>query len=49
MKRIKRERGLVLFSALIMSSYPQLSARKKYYFQLKVCRLNIRDVRGGGF
>ena len=38
---------LVLFSALIISSTLQLSARKVIIFSLKVCLLNIREVRGG--
>ncbi len=38
---------LILFSALVISSFPQLSARKVIIFSLKVCRLNIREVRGG--
>ncbi len=37
----------VLFSGLIISSYPQLSAGKVIIFSLKVCRLNIREVREG--
>ncbi len=39
--------GFVLFSALIISSYPQLSAGKVIIFSLKVCRLNNREAREG--
>ncbi len=38
---------LVLFSALIISSYSQLSVGKVIIFSLKVSRLKIREVRGG--
>ena len=38
---------LVLFSAIIISSSLQLSDRKVIIFSLKVCRFNIREVRGG--
>ncbi len=38
---------LLLFSTLIISSSLQLSDRKVIIFSLKVCRLNIREVRGG--
>ena len=36
-----------LFSALIISSYPQLSAGKVIIFSLKVCQISNREVRGG--
>ncbi len=36
-----------LFSVLIISSSPQLSAHNVIIFSLKVCRLNIREVRIG--
>ena len=39
--------GFALFSALIISSYPLLSARKVIIFSLKVCCLNVREVRAG--
>ncbi len=43
----EEESWIVLFSALIISTSPQLSAGKAIIFSLKVCQLNIRDVRGG--
>ena len=39
---------LVLFSAVIIRSSLHLSAEKAIIFSLKVCRLNIREVREGG-
>ena len=38
---------LVIFSALTISSSPQLSARKVIIFSLMVSQLNNREARGG--
>ncbi len=43
-----RDGRLVLFSALIIRSFPQLSDRKVIIFSLMGSRLNIREVWEGG-